>query len=135
VGSNTSGRTLLIGNGVNLCSDTGCKFFSPAAIKQRFVAALGEALPKTPFKNLRIGIGSAIHLVQESRNMNIEALAAKIFEEVFRIETVRTGFFSGNDDQRLKRILKTAAIDSIFLEKGHFKDIEIWEKTVVSINK
>lgn len=135
MGSDPAVRSILIGNGVNLCSEEGCVFFSPTAIKQRFFTVLEASLPKITFDNLRSGIGNAIRFVQESNDANIEVLAALVFDAVRSEQIRRTGFFCTNDDQRLKRILKTAAIDSIFLEKGRFKVVEIWEKTRVSIEK
>ena len=128
-------QNLLIGNGVNLCSDTGCEFFSQTAIKQRFLTVLESSLLEIPFENLRIGIRNAIRLLQESSDANIEELAALVFDVVRRVETLKNGFFGDNDNQRLKRILKKAAINSIFIDKGQFKKIDIWEKTRLSISK
>ena len=128
-------KNLLIGNGVNQCSETGQHWFSTPAIKERFVANLEIQIPTIEFEDLRASMASAVGDIRSEEPVGIELLAARVYEHV-RTEISKTaGYFSGNNEQRMKRILKKAAIQAIFLGPEGFQEIEIWKDTIEAFSR
>lgn len=135
VGNSLARKNLLIGNGVNQCSDTGKDWFSTPAIKERFVAKLDSQIPAIEFEDIRASIASALYVIRLEEPTGIELLAARVYEHVRQEISKTAGYFSGNNEQRMKRILKRAAIQAIFLGLEGFQEIEIWKETVEALSR
>ena len=125
-------KNLLIGNGINQC--TNSNKFSSSQIRERFHEALLNNINSIPHENLKKHLSHSINIIKEEDNLNIEQIAAKIYEYIKNNIINEDGYFSGNDDQRLMRIIKKIALEAIFIENNKFINIEISTDIINIIN-
>lgn len=124
---------LLIGNGINQCSDT--KEFSANKIKDRFCNALRKNTQDIQFEELRRLLIESEEVIRSKDDLNIEQIASIVFSFVKERIEKENGVFTGNQDQRLKRIIKKIAIETLFINDDEFIDINIWPQVIVAIYK
>jgi len=125
-------KNLLIGNGINQC--TNSNKFSSSQIRERFHEALLNNINSIPHENLKQHLSNSISIIRKEDDLNIEQIAAKIYEYIQNNIINEDGYFSGNDDQRLMRIIKKVALEAIFIENNKFIDIEISTDIINIIN-
>ena len=121
-------KNLLIGNGINQC--TNSNKFSSSQIRERFITTLLNNINSIPHENLRKHLSNSISIINKDNNLNIEQIAAEIYEYIKNNIINEDGYFSGNDDQRLIHIIKKVALEAIFIENGKFIDIEVSENII-----
>ena len=124
---------LLIGNGINQCSDT--KEFSANKIKDRFCNALRKNTQDIQFEELRRLLIESEEVIRSKDDLNIEQIASIVFSFVKERIEKENGIFTGNQDQRLKRIIKKIAIEALFINNGEFIDINIWLQVIEAVYK
>lgn len=116
------GKNLLLGNGINQCSDM--KLFSTSLIKDRFCKSILN-IDEAKYEELRRYLIDSVSVICNKEDLNIEQLASEVYDHIKTKIENEVGYFSGNCDQRIKRILKEIALKAIFVIEGKFIEIEI----------
>jgi hypothetical protein len=126
-------KNLLIGNGINQCTDRN--IFSTQEINKRFIRSIVRNADECNYSELKKYLLKSITLIENSGDKNIEQLASIVFKNIEKSTENEGCMFTGNQEQRLKRILKKIAIESIFLDKDQFISINIETSIVKAIKE
>lgn len=116
----TINKNLLLGNGVN--QNSSSKELNPLKINKRFISLLNDNMKVTEHKIIKNIYNKYKKEIANTRKDNIEEFSSFIFYKLIN------DFKIDNDKYRLRDILKTTAIKSIFINNDRFIDIKINKK-------